>query len=77
VPDSLTPERLLVIDPLKQYFLIRTSSEQISFGPEVRDAHAREGILAVRWWSVDEIGTTSVQIFPADLSELLRDLTWT
>jgi 8-oxo-dGTP pyrophosphatase MutT (NUDIX family) len=59
----------------EQYFLIKMSSDQIALGSTVRDAHAREGILAARWWSLDEIGTTAEQIFPEDLCERLRRVT--
>jgi len=33
----------------------------------LEEAHAVEGILAVRWWSLDELRTTKERVFPEDL----------
>ena len=68
--------RGLFVRQHERYFLIRIWSQRISLAPEAHDAHAREGILAARWWSRDEIDATSEQIFPEDLADRLRDLTW-
>ena len=60
----------------EHYFLIRVPRGEVSIGPEVREAHIREGITAVRWWSLEEIEATSEEVFPEDLSERLRGLAW-
>jgi ADP-ribose pyrophosphatase YjhB (NUDIX family) len=41
-------------------------------GPEVAETHRREGIVEVRWWSVEEIEQAQEPLFPTDLAEQLR-----
>jgi 8-oxo-dGTP pyrophosphatase MutT (NUDIX family) len=63
--------------PIRQeehYFLLRIALGEMAFGHEVREAHRHEGILATRWWSLEDIDTTSEQVFPEDLAQRLREL---
>jgi 8-oxo-dGTP pyrophosphatase MutT (NUDIX family) len=63
--------------PIRQeehYFLLRIAPGEMAFGHEVREAHRHEGILATRWWSLEDIDTTSEQVFPEDLAQRLREL---
>jgi 8-oxo-dGTP diphosphatase len=57
----------------EQYFLLRIGPGDIALGPQVREAHRREGIIATRWWSLEELETTSEQVFPEDLPRRLRE----
>ena len=58
----------------EQFFLLRVLPGDVALGEEVREAHRYEGIIATRWWSLDEIETTSEQVFPEDLPQRLREL---
>jgi 8-oxo-dGTP pyrophosphatase MutT (NUDIX family) len=58
----------------EQYFLLRLPPDDVALGPQVREAHLREGIIAARWWSLDELETSSEQVFPEDLSQRVREL---
>jgi 8-oxo-dGTP pyrophosphatase MutT (NUDIX family) len=62
------------IRQVEQYFLLQVSRADIAFGGVVEHAHRREGIVAARWWSAEEIEMTSEQIFPEDLCGRLRNL---
>jgi 8-oxo-dGTP pyrophosphatase MutT (NUDIX family) len=59
----------------ERYFLVRLSRGEVSLGQEVQEEHAREGIVAARWWSPGELETSSERIFPEDLPQRVRDLT--
>jgi 8-oxo-dGTP diphosphatase len=41
-------------------------------GPEVAETHRREGIVEVRWWSVEEIDRAEEPLFPVDLGDRVR-----
>ena len=56
----------------EHYFLLRIPLSEVALGEEVREAHRQEGIIATRWWSLEEIETTSEQVFPEDLPQRLR-----
>jgi 8-oxo-dGTP pyrophosphatase MutT (NUDIX family) len=58
----------------EHYFLLRIPPGEVALGAEVREAHRHEGIIATRWWSLEEIETTSEQVFPEDLPHRLREL---
>jgi 8-oxo-dGTP pyrophosphatase MutT (NUDIX family) len=58
----------------EQYFLLRIPAGDVALGQQVRAAHLHEGIIATRWWSLEEIETTSEQVFPEDLPQRLREL---
>jgi 8-oxo-dGTP pyrophosphatase MutT (NUDIX family) len=62
------------IHQVEQYFLVRLSRDDLELGGMVSDAHRREGIVAARWWSLEEIETTSEQVFPETLCERVRGL---
>ncbi len=52
----------------ERYFLIRTAESELTLGESVREAHAIEGILAARWWRLEELLTTNERVFPEDLA---------
>ena len=58
----------------EQYFLLRIPRGELALGQDVRAAHGQEGIIATRWWSLEDIESTSEQVFPEDLAHRLRDL---
>jgi ADP-ribose pyrophosphatase YjhB (NUDIX family) len=39
----------------------------------VEDMHATDGIAAWRWWTLDELDTTTERVWPAGLAGLIRD----
>jgi 8-oxo-dGTP pyrophosphatase MutT (NUDIX family) len=58
----------------EQYFLLRIPAGDVALGQQVRAAHLHEGIIATQWWSLEDIETTSEQVFPEDLPQRLREL---
>jgi 8-oxo-dGTP pyrophosphatase MutT (NUDIX family) len=62
------------IRQVEHYFLIELERDDVELDATVREAHGREGIMAARWWSLEEIETTSEQVFPEDLCDRLRGL---
>lgn len=52
----------------EQFFLIRANRCDVIVNDEVANEHAIEGIIAVRWWSPEELRTTPERVFPIDLS---------
>ena len=60
----------------EHYFLLRIAPGELALGDEIREAHRQEGILATRWWSLEDIDTTSEQVFPENLAQRLRELHW-
>ena len=58
----------------EHYFLLRIPRDDVALGKQVQEAHLHEGIVATRWWSVEEMETTSEQVFPEDLPQRLREL---
>jgi 8-oxo-dGTP pyrophosphatase MutT (NUDIX family) len=63
--------------PVRQeehYFLLRIPREEVALGQAVGPAHSQEGIIATRWWSPEEIESSSEQVFPEELPQRLRDL---
>jgi hypothetical protein len=59
---------------VERYYLMRLSRGDVVLGESVREAHRREGIVASRWWSLEEIERTTEEVFPVDLGERLRRL---
>ena len=58
--------------PVRQeehYFLLRIAPGEVALGHEVREAYCQEGIIATRWWSLEDIETTPEQVFPEDLAQ--------
>jgi len=41
----------------------------------VRRTNERAALLAVRWWTPDEIENTGEDVYPRDLAEVVRRLT--
>lgn len=58
----------------ERYFLIRTTISDLATGDQVRAAHYRDGIMATRWWPLDELAVTTERVFPVDLAERLKGL---
>jgi 8-oxo-dGTP pyrophosphatase MutT (NUDIX family) len=54
---------------IEQFFLLRAHERQIAAGSEVQKAHATEGIIAVRWWSLEELRATNRLVYPPDLAD--------
>lgn len=59
---------------LEGCFLLRLSSADVVADEAARKARHREGIVAARWWSLEEIEQAAEQVFPRDLGERLRTL---
>lgn len=59
---------------IEHYFLIRLSGRDVALGETVREAHRREGIIAARWWSLEELEATSERVFPEDFCDRIRNL---
>jgi 8-oxo-dGTP diphosphatase len=57
--------------PLAETFFLMTCSEAVP-GPDVEEVHRREGIVDVRWWSLEEIQQADELLFPLDLADRLR-----
>ena len=59
----------------ERYFLVRLSDADI-FSPHglVENVHRSEGIVATRWWTLEEIENTTEVVYPEDLCERLRAL---
>jgi 8-oxo-dGTP pyrophosphatase MutT (NUDIX family) len=62
------------IRQLEHYFLLGLSRHEVAFGVTVREARRLEGIVAARGWSLNEIETSSEEVFPEDLCERIRAL---
>ena len=58
----------------EHYFLLRIPTGEVTLGQAVLEAHRQEGIVAARWWPLEEIETTSEQVFPEDLPQRVREL---
>jgi 8-oxo-dGTP pyrophosphatase MutT (NUDIX family) len=58
----------------ERFFLVRIAPGEVALGHEVREAHHHEGIIATRWWTIEDIDKTSEQVFPEDLAQRLREL---
>jgi len=58
----------------EQFFLIRADESDVTVGSEVHEAHVIEGILAARWWSLDELRATTQRVFPEDLLARIENL---
>jgi ADP-ribose pyrophosphatase YjhB (NUDIX family) len=53
----------------EQFFLIRANEREVVIGTEVQKARTTEGIIASRWWSLEELRATNRLVFPEDLAE--------
>lgn len=54
------------------YFLATLAG--LLFGHDVSATHHREGICRSRWWSVDEIRSSTERVYPRDLATRLDEL---
>jgi 8-oxo-dGTP pyrophosphatase MutT (NUDIX family) len=58
------------IRQFEQFFLVTNGVDPGVVSQQV-DEHHREGIKAVRWWTVEELRCTAEQVFPEDLASRL------
>jgi 8-oxo-dGTP pyrophosphatase MutT (NUDIX family) len=58
----------------EKFFLINADQEDLQLGNDVQNAHSVEGIIAIRWWSLDELHTTTEVVFPNDLLARIMSL---
>jgi hypothetical protein len=56
----------------ERFYLIRR--EPMSLDAQVLEVHRAEGILDVRWWSLDEIASSDEPIMPLDLADRVAGL---
>jgi 8-oxo-dGTP pyrophosphatase MutT (NUDIX family) len=56
----------------QQFFLVRVDSWEVTMAGF--DAEERRSIDDHRWWSVDELETTTEKVYPPDLAGLLREM---
>jgi 8-oxo-dGTP pyrophosphatase MutT (NUDIX family) len=56
----------------ERFFLTRVDRHEL--GPELREAHLRDGIDAHRWWTLPELERTDEVTAPRRLARLLRSL---
>ncbi|MEK6323870.1 MAG: NUDIX domain-containing protein [Acidobacteriota bacterium] len=68
VADFLWGER--IIRQQEQYFLLR--SQTYEFPTDVQEVHRKENIVEARWWSVEELESSTELIFSEDLAMNLR-----
>ena len=66
--------RGVLLSQTEQFFLLRVSRRLIDLGEPVREAHATEGILEARWWSLDDIDRSAEPVFPDGLANRIRRL---
>jgi ADP-ribose pyrophosphatase YjhB (NUDIX family) len=62
------------IRQVEHYYLVHLSRADVVLGESMQEEHHREGIIASRWWSLEEIERTAEEIFPVDLGQHLRRL---
>jgi ADP-ribose pyrophosphatase YjhB (NUDIX family) len=62
-----------LISQTETFFLVTRHPDVLP--AEVAQRHVTEGIAEVRWWSVDEIRSSSEPIFPPDLAERIESTT--
>jgi 8-oxo-dGTP pyrophosphatase MutT (NUDIX family) len=62
----------LVVRQLEHYFVARCGSHEVraEYLQRLRD----EGVVAVRWWTVDELSDTDDRVYPEGLLAFLRTL---
>jgi 8-oxo-dGTP pyrophosphatase MutT (NUDIX family) len=64
----------VLLRQIEQFFLIRACGSDILIDGEVAKEHALEGIIAIRWWSSDELRMTGERVFPVDLLTRLESI---
>jgi hypothetical protein len=60
----------------EQFFLIRADEREVVIGSEVQEARATEGIMASRWWSLEELRATNSRRNGAAFTRRLRHLSF-
>ena len=58
----------------EKFFLIQADEKDLQLGNDVQKAHSVEGIIAIRWWSLEELRTTTEVVFPNDLLARIQNL---
>jgi 8-oxo-dGTP pyrophosphatase MutT (NUDIX family) len=58
----------------EQFFLIRADGSDVLVDAELAREHAIEGIIAIRWWSSDELRMTNERVFPVDLCTRIENI---
>jgi len=58
----------------ERIFLARVDVERRELG-EVATMHASDGIAGARWWTLEEVDSSSDVIYPDGLADVLRDVT--
>jgi hypothetical protein len=61
------------VHQFEQFFLVTEGVDPEVVAQQV-DEHRRDGIKAVRWWTLDELRRTAEQVFPEDLALRLMEL---
>ncbi len=60
-----------IVKQAERFFLARTDQAEREI-TGVEAMHESDGIATWRWWSLDELDTTSEAIWPAELANLIR-----
>ena len=60
-----------LLSQTEQFFLLRVARDAVCLGEDVRGAHALEGILEARWWSLTELADAA-NVFPERLAQRVR-----
>jgi ADP-ribose pyrophosphatase YjhB (NUDIX family) len=58
----------------ERFFLIRLLPEDVRVDEIIGEVHRIESIVAARWWSLEDLETSSEQVFPEDLAKRIRAL---
>ena len=58
----------------EQFFLICANEGDPIWDGEVAKEHAIEGIIAIRWWSLNELRITNERVFPVDLPTRIESI---
>jgi ADP-ribose pyrophosphatase YjhB (NUDIX family) len=64
--------RGVLLSQTEQFFLLRVAGAEVGLGALVRDAHAIEGILESRWWTLDDVERAAEPVYPEDLAGRVR-----
>lgn len=59
-----------VVHQEEEFFLLRLEVSELP--PGLEDARMQEGIIAVRWWSMEELSAADEPIFPENLETELK-----
>jgi ADP-ribose pyrophosphatase YjhB (NUDIX family) len=59
------------ISQAETFFLVTRHSGIL--GPGLDELHHREGIIELRWWSVEEVENAAEPVFPSDLANRIKE----